>query len=249
MSKSTVFANGQGISNSRSGAVAISAPDVCLTPAGSSLVPVPYTNVARSATLVDGSKTVKLNDGMAAIDGCCYCTSTGDQPGSGRGVASGTVGDQAEFINTSFDVRMEGRGVGRNRDPMTQNHRNTIGVNRDSALPPPAHWVNADFEETTFRIKLVEHLSFEAYDEETLRLKPGHQDNRPLARQKVRIEMADGSIREEITDEEGVIELINQDPISLYRVIYAPEQAVQNNSQYLFYNRTVLLERRAQSSG
>jgi hypothetical protein len=126
MGKSTVFANSQGISNTNSGAVVISGPDVCLTPMGSSMVPVPYINIARSSTLADGTKTVKINGAMGAIDGCCYRTSTGDQPGAGRGVASGTVGDKAEFINHSFDVKIEGRGVCRNSDPMTQNSKNAI---------------------------------------------------------------------------------------------------------------------------
>jgi hypothetical protein len=126
MSKSTVFVNSQGISSTDSGAIVISGPDVCLTPMGSSLVPVPYTNIAGSATLFGGTKTVKINDGMGAIDGCCYRTSTGDQPGTGRGVASGTVGDKAEFINYSFDVKIEGKGACRNSDPMTQNNKNAM---------------------------------------------------------------------------------------------------------------------------
>lgn len=126
MGKSTVFANNQGISSTDSGAIVISGPDVCLTPMGSSLVPVPYTNVARSVTLADGTKTVKVDGSMAAVDGCCYRTSTGDQPGTGTGVASGTVGGKAEFINYSFDVKIEGKGACRNSDPMTQNNKNTI---------------------------------------------------------------------------------------------------------------------------
>ncbi len=126
MGKSTVFANSQGISNTDSGDVVVSGPDVCLTPMGSSMVPVPYTNVARSATLADGTKTVKVNGCMAAIDGCCYSSSIGDQPGTGTGVASGTVGGKAEFINSSFDVRIEGKGSCRNSDPMTQNNKNAF---------------------------------------------------------------------------------------------------------------------------
>lgn len=44
---SNVFANKQGISHKRSGAVASStAPDVCKTPVGSSMVPIPYANNA-----------------------------------------------------------------------------------------------------------------------------------------------------------------------------------------------------------
>lgn len=126
MGKSTVFANSQGIANTDSGDVAISGPDVCLTPIGSSLVPVPYTNVAKSSSLADGTKTVKIDGCMGAIEGCCYRTSTGDLPGIGTGVASGTVGDKAEFVNCSFDVKIEGKGVCRNSDLMTQNSKNAI---------------------------------------------------------------------------------------------------------------------------
>jgi hypothetical protein len=126
MGKSTVFANSQGISNTDSGDIAISGPDVCLTPIGPSMVPVPYTNVARSSSLADGTKTVKIDGCMGAIEGCCYRTSTGDLPGTGRGVASGTVGAKAEFINYSFDVKIEGKGVCRHSDLMTQNSKNAI---------------------------------------------------------------------------------------------------------------------------
>lgn len=126
MGKSTVFANGQGITNKGSGAVVVSGPDVCLTPMGSSVVPIPYTNVARSVSLADGSKTVKIEGAMGAIDGCCYKKSTGDEPGSNKGVGSGTIKDKAEFINYSFDVKIEGKGACRNSDPMTQNNKNAM---------------------------------------------------------------------------------------------------------------------------
>ncbi|CAG1016808.1 DUF4150 domain-containing protein [Geobacter sp.] len=126
MGKSSVFANGQGITNKGSGAVVVSGPDVCLTPMGSSVVPIPYTNVAGSASLADGTKTVKIDGTMGAIDGCCYKTSTGDEPGSKKGVRSGTIKDKAEFINYSFDVKIEGKGACRNSDPMTQNNKNAM---------------------------------------------------------------------------------------------------------------------------
>ncbi|MDD2944188.1 MAG: DUF4150 domain-containing protein [bacterium] len=126
MGNSTVFANGQGITNKGSGAVVVSGPDVCLTQIGPAVVPIPYTNTAKSATLADGTKSVKINGTMGAIEGCCYKTSTGDEPGSKKGVGSGTVGDKAEFINSSFDVKIEGKGACRNSDPMTQNNKNAM---------------------------------------------------------------------------------------------------------------------------
>jgi len=126
MGNSTVMANGQGISNTGSGDVVISGPDICLTPMGNSVVPIPYTNTARSSTLADGTKSVKIDGHMAAVEGCCYKTSTGDEPGSRKGVGSGTVCDKAEFINFSFDVKIEGKGVCRNSDPMMQNNKNAM---------------------------------------------------------------------------------------------------------------------------
>lgn len=126
MGISHVFANSQGISHKGSGDTVISGPDVCLTPAGSSVVPIPYVNTARSADLADGSKSVKLAGNMAAIEGSCYKTSSGDEAGSRKGVASGTINGKAEFINSSFDIKIEGKGVCRNSDPMTQNNRNAL---------------------------------------------------------------------------------------------------------------------------
>ena len=126
MGNSTVFANGQGITNKGSGDIVISGPDVCLTPMGSSVVPIPYTNTARSATLADGTKSVTVNGTMAAVEGCCYKTSTGDEPGSSKGVGSGTTCGKAEFINSSFDIKIEGKGACRNSDPMTQNNKNAM---------------------------------------------------------------------------------------------------------------------------
>ncbi len=237
MGKSTVFANSQGISNTDSGAVAVSGPDVCLTPLGSTVVPVPYTNVAGSATLTNGTKLVKIGGGMGAIAGCCYRTSTGDLPGAAKGVASGTVGDKAEFINYSHDVKIEGKGACRNSDPMTQNSGNAIGVNHDSSSPPAARPLDAaQPEPTTFRFRVVEHLSWDNYDGEGKRFVYGHKKNKALAGMKFKIRMPDGSIVEKTTDEDGVIELTDQDPCSTYEIIFEPEEARMNNLHHLFYN-------------
>lgn len=237
MSKSTVFANSQGISSTDSGAVAVSGPDVCLTPMGSTVVPIPYTNVAGSATLTNGTKSVKIGGGMGAIAGCCYRTSTGDLPGAARGVASVTVGDKAEFINYSHDVKIEGKGACRNSDPMTQNSGNAIGVNHDSSSPPAAKPLDAaQPEPTTFRFRVVEHLSWDNYDEEGKRFVYGHKKNKALAGMTFKIRMPDGGIIEKTTDEDGVIELTDQDPCGTYEIIFEPEEARMNDLHHLFYN-------------
>ncbi|MFP4573699.1 MAG: DUF4150 domain-containing protein [Desulfobacterales bacterium] len=124
---SSVFANGMGISHQQSGAFSTVGPDVCKTPKGNSSVPIPYTNTANSADLEGGSTTVFIQGCPAAIKGCCYSVSTGDEPGSDKGVRSGKVKGKAEFVSYSFDVKIEGKNVCRNGDQMSHNNKNATG--------------------------------------------------------------------------------------------------------------------------
>jgi hypothetical protein len=243
MGKSTVFANGQGISSTNSGAVTVSSPDVCLTPAGCSLVPVPYSNTAHSSTLAGGTKTVTIDGGMGTIDGCCYSKSIGDEAGRGKGVVSGTVGDKAEFINSSFDVKIEGRGACRNSDAMTHNNNNALGMNQDSADTPEEDESEQPSEKTTFRFRVVEHLSWDDYDNVQRSFRLGHKDNKAMAGMKFKIRMSDGTEVEETTDEDGVIELTGQNPLTDYEIIFIPPTAKANNKYHLFYNRCTPLEK------
>ena len=52
--------------------------------------------------------------------------STGDEAGSaGGGVASNKIKGKAEFVNYSFDVKIEGKNVPRALDLMLHNDKNT----------------------------------------------------------------------------------------------------------------------------
>lgn len=124
---STVFANQMGIAHQGSGDSSTVSPDVCQTPTPSGTVPIAYTNTAMSSDLAGGSSTVKIQGNMAAIKGCNYSVSTGDEPGSSGGVASGKTKGKAEFVNYSFDVKIEGENACRNGDLMTHNDKNTMG--------------------------------------------------------------------------------------------------------------------------
>ena len=127
MGSSTVFANDMGISHKGSGANSTVFPDVCMTPVGKSSVPIPYSNLAESADIADGSETVKFEGEMGAIKGCNYSKSTGDEPGSDKGVSSGTITDKAEFVTYSPNVKIEGKNACRNGDIMTHNKKNAVG--------------------------------------------------------------------------------------------------------------------------
>ena len=126
----TVAVNNLTLAHKGSGGVTTSsAPDVCKTPTPSGPIPIPYTNVARSKDLVDGSSTVLADGEPIALKDSIFATSTGDEAGSVGGVASGVNKGKAKFALYSMDVKVEGRNVGRLSDNMTMNGNapNTIG--------------------------------------------------------------------------------------------------------------------------
>jgi uncharacterized Zn-binding protein involved in type VI secretion len=124
---SKVFANNMGLSHKGSGAKSIVFPDVCKTPTPGGPIPIPYPNLAQSSDLASGSTTVKLEGNSAAIKGCNYSTSTGDEAGSVGGIVSNKFKGKAEFILFSFDVKIEGNNVCRMGDMMTHNDKNAVG--------------------------------------------------------------------------------------------------------------------------
>ena len=240
---SSVFVNKQGWSHKGSGGTATNtSPDVCLTQIGKAVVPIPYPNIAKSSDLQGGSKTVKVDGQSAAINGSSYSKSKGDEAGNRKGVMSGTQGDKAEFANYSFNVKCEGKGIGRNADLMTHNNKNTMGVNSDSSMEPPAPQQPPPPKDT-IRIKVVDHLSWNGYDKKAKRFNLGQEENSPIAGMKFKIKLPDGSEIEKTTDDTGVIEFPGQDPHGRYEVTHVPENAKLNNNHYLFSQTVTPLKR------
>lgn len=121
----TTCVNGQTVVHKTSEGTLITCPDVCRTPVGNSVVPIPYTNVARSKDTANGSKSVLVDGNPIMLKDSVFSKSTGDEPGTAKGIVSGTTGGVATFHNYSFDVKVEGRNVCRRLDPMTSNKGNT----------------------------------------------------------------------------------------------------------------------------
>ena len=121
----TVGVNKRTVVHKESQGKAIAFPDVCLTPVGNSTVPIPYPNIAQSQDLENGAKTVTADGQPLGHEKSYFATSTGDEAGSQKGVASGTTKGKAEFVNFSFDVEVEGKGVVRAMDQMVLNNKNT----------------------------------------------------------------------------------------------------------------------------
>jgi hypothetical protein len=122
----TVGVNGMSVVHSSSSGIATAFPDVCKTPSPAGPIPIPYPNIAKSGDTAKGSKKTKCDGNPICHKDSNFSTSTGDEAGTaGGGVASSKTKGKAEFVNVSFDVKVEGSGVARALDPMLNNDKNT----------------------------------------------------------------------------------------------------------------------------
>jgi hypothetical protein len=118
----TVGVNSLSVVHAGSNGVTMAFPDVCKTPAPPAPpIPIPYPNVANSSDTAQGSKTVTCDGNPICLKDSNFKMSSGDEAGSLLGVASNKIKGKAEFINYSFDVKVEGKNVARAFDLMLHN--------------------------------------------------------------------------------------------------------------------------------
>lgn len=117
----TVTANHQTVVHKDSNGTVVTSPDVCNTPVGIAVVPIPYVNIARSTDTTQGSTTVTMDTHPVMLSDSVFSTSSGDEPGTIGGVSSGVNKGKAKFVTTSNDVIVEGKPVGRRLDLMVSN--------------------------------------------------------------------------------------------------------------------------------
>lgn len=103
------------------------APDVCLTPMGSAMVPVPYPVVDYCGHDQNYTGSVRFTRQKAMVLRSSTTHVHGDAPGTGKGVKSGTVEGISEPIGHAADVHAEGSPVIRHLDRFWMNNRNTVG--------------------------------------------------------------------------------------------------------------------------
>lgn len=122
----TIGVNNMSVVHKDSGGTTIAFPDVCKTPSPAGPIPIPYPNIAKSSDTAKGSKKVKCDGNPICLKDSNFSTSTGDEAGSaGGGVVSNKTKGKAEFVNFSFDVKVEGKNVARAFDLMLHNDKNT----------------------------------------------------------------------------------------------------------------------------
>jgi hypothetical protein len=122
----SVGVNMLSVVNQDTNGTTIAFPDVCKTPSPGGPIPIPYPNIAQSSDTDKGTKKVKVDGKPVCIADSNFKMSTGDEAGTaGGGVASNKTKGTAEFVNYSFDVSFEGKGVARSFDLMLHNDKNT----------------------------------------------------------------------------------------------------------------------------
>lgn len=123
----TTFANSRGVVHKGSGGMSPVFPDVCKTPVGSAVVPIPYPNIGKSSDTSKGPKSVKTDKKMPMVKKAIYSTSTGDEAGVQKGIISSKTKGECEFMMYSFDVKFENKNVCRMGDPLFHNKKNIMG--------------------------------------------------------------------------------------------------------------------------
>ena len=103
-------------------------PDVCLTPAGPAMVPIPYPNIAMSPTAIPNQEIVTIMAMPAHNLGTVTPLTNGDNAGVGEGVASGMVMGPSRHLTGSFTVLFGGMPATRLTSMSLQNSTNAPGA-------------------------------------------------------------------------------------------------------------------------
>ncbi len=109
--------------NCQMGGVSIATPDVCTTPVGPSVVPIPYPNIAQNA-MADPSTAVQkvlINGAPAHTLQTIVPTSSGDEAGVIGGVMSGMIMGQCRHLMGASNVLIGGMPATRMTDTTGQN--------------------------------------------------------------------------------------------------------------------------------
>jgi hypothetical protein len=117
----------EGSRNTGEGIIVSIYPDVCLTPMGSTMVPVPYTIWAKQSDEASTTPTVRFTGQRTHNRGSLITKCQGDEAGTGGGVKSGTHNGLVEPMEHSSTVRSEGKNVIRHNDIWWMNNKNTQG--------------------------------------------------------------------------------------------------------------------------
>lgn len=114
--------------NSQMGGMDLAFPDVCMTPAVPSPIPVPYPDIAMGPTAVPNQTKVLIMAMPAHNLGTTVPLTNGDNAGVATGVASGTVMGPSRHTTAAFTVLIAGMPATRLTSMTMQNSTNAVGA-------------------------------------------------------------------------------------------------------------------------
>ncbi|MBI4700674.1 MAG: DUF4150 domain-containing protein [Deltaproteobacteria bacterium] len=86
-------------------------PDVCKTPAGSTVVPVPYPNMGQLSGTDQACAKVLVENKETVVESSKIPCSSGDEAGTAMGVVSGTNMGEVAFRTFSSKVYAQGKKI------------------------------------------------------------------------------------------------------------------------------------------
>lgn len=114
--------------NSQMAGMDLAFPDVCLTPAVPSPIPVPYPDIAMGPTAAPNQVKVLIMGAPTHNLGTVTPLTNGDNAGVATGVASGTVMGPSRHLTAAFTVLISGMPCTRLTSMTMQNSTNTVGA-------------------------------------------------------------------------------------------------------------------------
>ena len=131
--------------------VVCKSPDVCKTPVGAATPPIPYQITSKLGDDVNTAPSVRFTKLRAFKFNSHTTHVTGDEPGTAKGVKSGTVGDIAEPKTHSESVKTEKQWLIRDGDEFYMNRRNTTGdvlYKKNRKKAPPQDWHKSKIDDS-----------------------------------------------------------------------------------------------------
>lgn len=114
--------------NCQMGGIDLAFPDVCLTPAGPAMVPIPYPNIGAGPMGVPPAAGIFFMAAPAHNMSTIVPLTNGDNPGVGTGVASGMVMGPDRHLTAAFTVLLKGMPATRMTSVSMQNSTNAVGA-------------------------------------------------------------------------------------------------------------------------
>ncbi|PDT80129.1 DUF4150 domain-containing protein [Sinorhizobium sp. BJ1] len=117
----------EGLRDTDAAKIVCLSPDVCLTPVGKAVVPIPYQIIDYCGHDESYTPSVRFTRQKAMVQRSNTTHVHGDAPGTRKGIKSGAVEDICEPIGHASQVRAEGSHVIRHLARFWMNQRNTQG--------------------------------------------------------------------------------------------------------------------------